>query len=335
MNTLNSLKCAAVLLPALAIGMPIANASDEKRDDPQDAAKTTSEFSSNRQDDRKNTTLPERARATAKNEFFENMPARGFHSDSLIGAEVKSRSSNESIGEISNLLLDEKGHVVAVILSVGGTLGMGERDVAIAWDQIERRTDGDETTLLVNQSEQSLKSAPKYSSEAKNAKETSYSRMEQTRADKRQDSSRREQPATASAKSDATKSDAIKAKANKSNANKSNANEVAHSQFLATMPNSGYHSDSLVGREVMNRRNDESIGEVSDLVLDQNGQVVAVIVSVGGVLGLGEHDVAIAWDRIERSVNGDEVTLSVDLTEESLEDAPKYTNTGSQKKSLQ
>lgn len=330
MNTFTSLKCAAALLPALAIAMPMANASDEKRDDPQSSAKTTSEFTSDQQSQRNNNTMPERSRATSRNDFFENMPARGYHSDSLIGAEVKSRSNNESIGEISNLLLDENGHVVAVILSVGGMLGMGERDVAIAWDQIERRTDGDEVTLLVNLTEKSLKNAPKYSSEAKDSNERGYSRMDQNHADKRADSNRRNQPATVAANSDARMSNK-----NKSNASDSNANEVAQGQFLATIPARGYHSDSLVGREVMNRSNNESVGEVSDLVLDQDGQIVAVIVSVGGLLGLGEHDVAIAWDRIERSFDGDEVTLSVDLTEENLENAPKYTKTNSNTKTLQ
>lgn len=301
MNTFTSLKYAAVLLPALAVGIPMAIAGDEKPDDPQESEKTTSAFGSERQNER-----ADQRRDTVRNEFFETMPARGFQSDSLIGQEVKSQNNKKSVGEISNLLLDENGQIVAVIISVSGTLGMGEHDVAIAWNQIDRRVDGDETTLWVNQTEQNLKNAPKFSSETKHSSEGKYTQREQGRADQRKDTNNRsEKSKVASAKSSTRK--------------------TTHSQFLATIPSSGYHSDNLVGHEVVNRRNDESVGEVSDLVLDQNGQVVAVIISVGGVLGLGERDVAIAWDQIERKVDGDEITLSVDLTEESLKDAPKYT----------
>lgn len=335
MNTLTSLKCTAVSLPALAVGMPMANAQDEKHDYAQDSAKTSSSFSSNPQDERRDTTLPSSAQAAVNNEFFENMPARGYHSDSLIGQQVKSRKNDESVGEISNLLLNENGQIVAVILSVGGTLGMGERDVAIAWDQIERRVDGDETTLLVNQTKENLKDAPKYSSETKStsqtksSSQTEYSSRDQKPADKAQDANRPAKPVTASTKSDENKADKTKSMANKSDANKSDANksdakEIAHSQFLATIPPRGYHSDNLVGQELTNRGNDEAIGEVSDLVLDENGQVMALIVSVGGVMGLGERDVAISWDQIERNVDGDKITLTTDLNEESLKDAPKY-----------
>lgn len=319
MKTLTSLKCAAILLPALAVGIPMANASDEKRDDPQESAKTASTYGPDRQDQRKSTT---------KNEFFETNPARAYLSDSLVGQEVKSRGSDKSVGEISNLLLDENGQVVAAIISVGGTLGLGEHDVAIAWDQIERRVDGDEITLWVNQTEQSLKDAPKFSSTMKNANEMSYSRREDQSAGKRQDANRPEKPAVASSSSSANKSDKNKsdAYAYKSDEKKSDAKMTTHSQFLTTIPTRGYHSDSLVGREVTNRRTNDSVGEISDLVLDQNGQVVAVILSVGGVMGLGERDVAISWDQIERKVDGDEITLFVDLTEESLKDAPDYSS---------
>lgn len=106
----------------------------------------------------------------------------------------------------------------------------------------------------------------------------------------------------------------------------SDNNEVANNSFVETMPASGYHSDNLVGHEVTNRSNDETVGEISNLVIDESGQVVAVILSVGGVLGIGEREVAIAFDRIERTEDGDEINLFVNLTEDELDDAPEYSN---------
>ncbi|WP_279483860.1 PRC-barrel domain-containing protein [Aureimonas sp. SK2] len=54
----------------------------------------------------------------------------------------------------------------------------------------------------------------------------------------------------------------------------------------------------LMGARVMGA-NDADIGEVDDLLLDRNGQVMAVVVGVGGFLGIGEKDVAIANDQLE------------------------------------
>jgi sporulation protein YlmC with PRC-barrel domain len=45
--------------------------------------------------------------------------------------------NNEKIGDISELLVDSSGKVQAVVVGVGGFLGMGERDVAIPMDQIK------------------------------------------------------------------------------------------------------------------------------------------------------------------------------------------------------
>jgi hypothetical protein len=282
MNTLNSLKCAIVLLPALAMGIPMANASDEKRNDPgQDAT---------------------------HHYYLETMPVHGYYSNSLIGHEVKSRTNDESIGKVNNLLLDENDKIIAVVISVGGVLGIGERDVAIAWDQVERRVDGDDITLWVNLTEQDLKDAKKFSSE------TTYSRGEQQRTDRAE--KRTDKVADRADK----RADMVADRAEK----RADQQGTAHHHYVATLPARGFHSDRLVGQDVKSRANNETIGTVSNFLMDENGQVVAVVVGIGGFLGIGERDVAIAWDQVERSFDGDELTLWVNLTEESLKDAPKY-----------
>src|SRR3712207_2875349 len=53
---------------------------------------------------------------------------------------------------------------------------------------------------------------------------------------------------------------------------------------------------SLLGVGVSNGY--DMIGEVSDLIVTEDGRVEAVGVDVGGFLGLGEKRVALAWDSI-------------------------------------
>ena len=44
---------------------------------------------------------------------------------------------NEKIGDIKELMLDKSGKVTNVAIGVGGFLGMGERDVAVKFDQLK------------------------------------------------------------------------------------------------------------------------------------------------------------------------------------------------------
>lgn len=44
---------------------------------------------------------------------------------------------NEKIGDIKELMLDKSGKIDAVAIGVGGFLGVGERDVAVKFDQLK------------------------------------------------------------------------------------------------------------------------------------------------------------------------------------------------------
>jgi hypothetical protein len=54
----------------------------------------------------------------------------------LIGTTVVG-PNNESIGDVNDVLMERDGHAAAVIVGVGGFLGIGEKDVAISFNQIE------------------------------------------------------------------------------------------------------------------------------------------------------------------------------------------------------
>jgi sporulation protein YlmC with PRC-barrel domain len=50
-------------------------------------------------------------------------------------------AQNEKIGDIKELMLDKNGKVSTVAIGVGGFLGMGERDVAVKFDQLKWSND--------------------------------------------------------------------------------------------------------------------------------------------------------------------------------------------------
>jgi sporulation protein YlmC with PRC-barrel domain len=54
----------------------------------------------------------------------------------------------------------------------------------------------------------------------------------------------------------------------------------------------------LRGTRVYSAAN-EHIGDVNDIVLDRSGQVVAMVIGVGGFLGIGEKNVAVPFQALE------------------------------------
>ena len=79
----------------------------------------------------------------------------------LIGTNVKNQA-NETIGEINELILDKDGKVAAVVIGVGGFLGIGQREVALDYKSLNIKydpnamTDAGATTVMVNATKESL-----------------------------------------------------------------------------------------------------------------------------------------------------------------------------------
>ena len=81
-------------------------------------------------------------------------------------------------------------------------------------------------------------------------------------------------------------------------------------------------AQSLLGVDVSNGQ--DTIGEVSDLVVTDDGRVEAIVVGVGGFLGIGEKPVALAWDSIKLTEQDGARVILVSATREQLEGMPTY-----------
>jgi hypothetical protein len=99
---------------------------------------------------------------------------------------------------------------------------------------------------------------------------------------------------------------------------------------ITTQEQSQLTADDLIGTEVRNPQ-DEKIGKIEDLVLDSDMKVVGVVVSVGGFLGMGKHDVALTRDQVKFSTKGDEQVAMVSMTKDQLKAAPEFKTLDQQK----
>ena len=83
----------------------------------------------------------------------------------------------------------------------------------------------------------------------------------------------------------------------------------------------------MIGSPVYDRMN-EDVGKISDLVFARDGRVEAVIIGVGGFLGLGDKDVALPLDRLERTYDdSNRPKFTVQALRQDLEQAPAFDRT--------
>jgi sporulation protein YlmC with PRC-barrel domain len=79
-------------------------------------------------------------------------------------------------------------------------------------------------------------------------------------------------------------------------------NAGSNTTSTAAMSDQSFQGDwrasKLVGLNVYNDNN-ENVGSINDLLTDKNGSIKAVVIGVGGFLGVGEHLVAVAFDKIK------------------------------------
>jgi hypothetical protein len=75
----------------------------------------------------------------------------------------------------------------------------------------------------------------------------------------------------------------------------------------------------LIGCSVENR-NDELLGTINDFIVNANGCISYIILSFGGVLGVGARMVPIPWNMIETT----DRKFLADIQESMLEDAPTF-----------
>jgi sporulation protein YlmC with PRC-barrel domain len=68
-------------------------------------------------------------------------------------------------------------------------------------------------------------------------------------------------------------------------------------EFLTQEKAGQWSASKLKGIEVYNNDH-QLVGEIRDVVVDREGNVDAVVIGVGGFLGLDEHDVALRFDQI-------------------------------------
>jgi len=99
----------------------------------------------------------------AGGQFLEGAEGDALHGEDLIGKQVVS-SDGESIGTVKDILLEKDGSMRGVLLSSGGFLGIGEKQVGVRWDETSMSVTAE--ALETGLSQEDIKNAPEYQAAA-------------------------------------------------------------------------------------------------------------------------------------------------------------------------
>ncbi|WFE76553.1 PRC-barrel domain-containing protein [Roseinatronobacter sp. S2] len=222
----------------------------------------------------------------------------------------------ENIGTVNDLLLDEQGSVQAVLVDVGGFLGMGARQVAIGLDQVSFVTDPDDATqvsIVTTMGADTLEDAPEFDQTAQQDRGMQQDGVQQE-GTLQDDASQQDMQQQDAQQQDEWRGDRESLMApdiQRDGYQQAQANEIS--------------ADDLLDANLYDV-NDNNVGNVTDVVLGPEGEAQYIVADVGGFLGLGAHTVAIGFD--ELSVMHDEgmadLRIYVDVTEDTLSTMPEY-----------
>jgi len=213
----------------------------------------------------------------------------------------------DNIGQINEIILAPDGQVRALVIGVGGFLGMGEQDVAVTMDQVSMVWDAEDSTemyVIVNTGADLLKTSPVFDRGMGNTATGAVEGTEQTGTVEAMD-----QTGTGAATSDRTafQTPVIE--------------RDGYEQLVVT----DVSTEMLIGKNVYGL-NDDSVGTIDDLLVDDKGLITNVIIDFGGFLGMGTTQVSVGYDEIAVLADSgrSDVRVYIDATKEQVQAQPQY-----------
>ncbi|WP_374368033.1 PRC-barrel domain-containing protein [Dongia sp.] len=94
----------------------------------------------------------------------------------------------------------------------------------------------------------------------------------------------------------------------------------AEALIQAQRPNE-IRSENIIGATVINGEGEE-VGKVKDILFDTSGTATGMVLSVGGIMGLGAKDVGLAWQEVD--VRPEPDVVRINYTKAQLEAAPPF-----------
>lgn len=233
----------------------------------------------------------------------------------------------ESVGEVGDVMISRDGEVSSIVVDAGGLLGMGERNVNVSMSDLQFVSDSDtdgEFFVVYTGDRSSLEGSEEYNRDVMEGQ--GYNSLETWHQN-----SGVAQPNGMSEAGNDGAAESLADAPTDAGVVDPGADPMARPDRQAMMEadRNALTVETLRSARVYGA-NDEWVGEVSELMLAEDGKITHAVVDVGGWLGMGERPVALTMDELDIRQNDDGmaggVTIYVDYTEEQLENMPEWNN---------
>jgi sporulation protein YlmC with PRC-barrel domain len=217
----------------------------------------------------------------------EYLKGADLRASQIVGARVRS-AQGETLGEIEELVIPSRDQDdMLVVLSVGGLLDVGDKLVALPYDDLRVSVDGD--TFYFDRTEEQLKAAPAFTYDAQ-AERQSAAQRESARAT----SEPRVIAAAPSARPTAAKS------------------------INVVLDVFDYRASDLIGATVLDDRG-ESVGKVDDIIVSTEDDKLHAVIAVGGFVGFGAKHLSLPFDDLQITSDNDRPQVRIAMTGEQLQ----------------
>jgi sporulation protein YlmC with PRC-barrel domain len=185
----------------------------------------------------------------------------------IIGVAVYNGTGDnaEKIGEVNDIVLSKDGTAKSLVLGVGGFLDLGEKNVAYDFNKAQWAEKDGKRWLVVSATKEELKSLREFDAKAYDATVLTAS---------------------------------TKATSPVTTAPQANSTAAVGKAALTEMPIDKIRAEDLIGTTVYGA-DDAKVGKIGDVVLTGDKKIDAVIVDVGGFLGMGAKEVAVGFEKLK------------------------------------
>ncbi|WP_192177460.1 PRC-barrel domain-containing protein [Mesorhizobium amorphae] len=191
----------------------------------------------------------------------------------IIGADVYDSAADnaQKIGDVKDIVLSKDGNAKYIIIGVGGFLGIGEKNVAYDFSKAEWVEKKGDRWLVAKTTKGDLEAQADFDLKA-------YDTASATNTNDVAATAANNEPAAATTDQTAT------AAIDKSSLTEMPMDKISTKDFIGT---------TVYGAD------DAKVGEIGDVVLGDDKKVDAVVVDVGGFLGMGEKEVAVGLEKLK------------------------------------
>jgi sporulation protein YlmC with PRC-barrel domain len=228
----------------------------------------------------------------------------------IVGARVRN-AQGETLGEIEELVIPSRDQDdMLVVVSVGGVLDVGDKLVALPYDDLRVSVDGD--TFYFDRTEAQLKSAPVFTYDTQAEVQTAVQR-EPVRDAQRE---RVETVRTTEDKPGTTTTRTTTAP--RVVATTPSAKPTAAKSINVVLDVFDYRASDLIGATVLDDLG-KSVGKVDDIVVSTEDDKLHAVLAIGGFAGFGAKRISLPFDDLQLTSDDDEPQVRIAMTGEQLQ----------------